>query len=75
MAGVVVVAAIGVLGVFALLGAVIMLVAIEIRREERAFTLTGSAPGWGARVIRRLNGVGLRDTDARLAGAGRQLVR
>lgn len=72
MAGVVLAA---VVGVFVFIGAVIALVAIGIRREERGFTLTGHAPGPFAGVVRKVNGVGLRDLDARLAGAGRQLVR
>ena len=74
MAMLVVIAVIAVAGVFASIGAVIALVAIEIRREERGFTLKGSAPGPFASAIRRINGVGLRN-DARLTGAGRQLVR
>jgi hypothetical protein len=72
MAGVVLAA---VIGVFAFIGTVIALVAIGIRLEERGFTLKGKAPGAFAGVVRRVNGVGLRDLDARLAGAGRQLVR
>lgn len=72
MAGVVLAA---VVGVFVVIGAVIALIAIGIRREERSFTLTGNAPGPFSGVVRKVNGVGLRDLDARLAGAGRQLVR
>ncbi|MBV9856802.1 MAG: hypothetical protein JOY82_20175 [Streptosporangiaceae bacterium] len=69
------VAAVAVVGVFVFIGAMIALVAIGIRREERSFTLKGNAPGAFTGVVRKVNGVGLRDLDARLAGAGRQLVR
>ena len=43
-----------VLGVFAM-------IAMAVRREDKGYTLTGQAPDSGARGVRRLTGVGLRD--------------
>jgi len=40
---------------------VIAMVAIAVRREDRQYSLTREAPSIGARGVRRLTGVGLRD--------------
>jgi hypothetical protein len=44
----------------------LVMIAIAVRREDRAFTLVGDAPGWVSRGVRRMNGVGRRDLDPEL---------
>jgi len=39
---------------------VYVVIAVAVRREDRAYTLVGDAPSGLARISRRLNGVGLR---------------
>jgi hypothetical protein len=43
---------------------VIAVVALGVRREDRAYTLVQDAPNRMSRSARRLNGVGRRDLDA-----------
>jgi len=46
--------------------AVVGLSAWAVWREERLLTLTGRAPDWVSRRVRRLMGVGLRNVDTEL---------
>jgi hypothetical protein len=61
-----------------LAGVVIGVVAVAslgVLREDRRYSLTGGdAPGRLARSARRLNGVGLRDLDAKPFRPARELV-
>jgi hypothetical protein len=77
MAGVVGVVAIALLAVFVTGGivAVMGLAAVAIRREDRGLTLTAQTSNWQLRGVRRLMGVGLRDVDAELGRAMRELVK
>ncbi len=43
--------------------AVLVVVAREVRREDRAYTLAFEAPRLMSRSVRRLNGVARRDVD------------
>ena len=54
---------------------VIAVVALAVRREDRAYTLVGEAPNRMSRSARRLNGVGRRDLDAEFLRPARELVR
>ena len=49
-------------------------VVLAVHLEEGRNSLTGDAPGWLARIARRLNGVGRRTMDARPRPVG-ELVR
>lgn len=40
---------------------ILAMIAMAVRREDKGYTLTGEAPDSGARGVRRLTGVGLRD--------------
>jgi hypothetical protein len=40
---------------------IIVMITIAVRREDRWYTLTGSPPDVGARGVRKLTGLGLRD--------------
>ena len=42
---------------------IMWVVAREVRREDRAYTLAGAAPSSMSRGVRRLNGVARRDVD------------
>jgi hypothetical protein len=53
---------------------VIVVVALAVRREDRAYTLAGEAPSRMSRSARRLNGVGRRDLDAEFLRPVRELV-
>jgi hypothetical protein len=55
----------GLVFVTGVIAGVVLMVAIAIRREDKAWTLTGEAPYLAARGVRRLNGVGLRDITPR----------
>ena len=54
---------------------VIAVVAIAVRREDRACTLVGDAPSRMSRSARRLNGLGRRDLDAEFLRPAREAVR
>jgi hypothetical protein len=54
---------------------VIVVVALAVRREDRACTLATEAPNRMSRSARRLNGVGRRDLDAEFLRPARELVR
>jgi len=43
---------------------IIAVVAVAVRREDRAYTLLGAAPGRMSKSARRLNGLGRRDLDS-----------
>ena len=49
-------------------------VAREVRREDRAYTLALAAPSLASRSVRKLNGVARRDTDEYFRPVG-ELVR
>ena len=53
-----------VVGIFAV-------IAVAVRREDRAYTLLGDAPSRMSRSARRLNGLGRRDLDAEFLGSAR----
>jgi hypothetical protein len=46
-------------------------IAVAVRREDRAYTLLGDAPSRMSRSARRLNGLGRRDLDAEFLGSAR----
>ena len=50
---------------------VFAVIAVAVRREDRAYTLLGDAPGRMSRSARRLNGLGRRDLDAEFLGSAR----
>ncbi len=54
---------------------VIVVVALAVRREDRAYTLVAEAPNRMSRSARWLNGVGRRDLDAEFLRPARELVR
>jgi hypothetical protein len=49
-------------------------IAVAVRREDRAYTLLGDAPSRMSRSARRLNGLGRRDLDAEYLRSDRELV-
>jgi hypothetical protein len=49
-------------------------VAVAVRREDRAYTLGGDAPSRMSKSARRLNGLGRRDLDAEYLRAASELV-
>lgn len=73
MAGVIVVASIALFLSGVVMG-VLAVVAREVRREDRAYTLAGAAPSLASRGVRKLNGVARRDTDEYFRPVG-ELVR
>ena len=74
MAGVVVPLAV-VLFLSGIAVSVYVVIAIAVRREDRAYTLVSDAPGGLARISRRLNGVGRRDLDPEFLRPVGELVR
>jgi len=71
MAGVIAVAAVALfIGGFVV--GVLGVVAREIRREDRLYSLAEAAPNSMSRSARRLNGFGRRDLDVRALAAGRR---
>ena len=52
----------------------LVMIAVSVRREDRAFTLIGDAPDRLSRSARWLNGVGRRDLDPELLRPAGQLV-
>ena len=46
-------------------------IAVAVRREDRAYTLVGDAPNRMSKSARRLNGLGRRDLDAEFLGSAR----
>ena len=50
---------------------VFAVIAVAVRREDRAYTLLGDAPSRMSRSARRLNGLGRRDLDAEFLGSAR----
>jgi len=71
MAGVLAVAAVAVfLGGVAV--GVLIVVAREIRREDRLYSLAEEAPNLMSRGTRRLTGFGRRDMELRVLAAGRR---
>ena len=73
MAGVVVAVAIALFFGGIVVG-VITVVAVAVRREDRAYTLLGDAPSRMSKSARRLNGLGRRDLDAEVLRSARELV-
>src|ERR1017187_6323921 len=53
---------------------IIAVVALAVRREDRAYTLVGDAPNRMSRSARRLNGLGRRDLNPELFRSARELV-
>jgi hypothetical protein len=53
---------------------IIAVVALAVRREDRAYTLVGDAPNRMSRSARRLNGLGCRDLNPELFQSARELV-
>jgi hypothetical protein len=54
---------------------IIAVVAVAVRREDRAYTLVGDAPNRMSQSARRLTGLGRRDLDAEFLRPARELVR
>lgn len=52
----------------------LVMIAVSVRREDRACTLIDDAPDWLSRGARRMNGVGRRDLDPELLRPAGQLV-
>ncbi len=73
MAGVVVAVTIALFLAGVVVG-VIAVVAIAVRREDRACSLVNDAPNWTSRGARRLNGLGCRDLDTDFFRTARELV-
>ena len=71
MAGFIAVAAVVLFLGGAVIG-VLLVVAREVRREDRLFSLPENAPGPMSRSARRLNGFGRRDLDFKALSAGRR---
>jgi hypothetical protein len=53
---------------------IIAVVALAVRREDRAYTLVGDAPNRMSRSARRLNGLGRRDLNPEFFRSARELV-
>ena len=69
MAGVIALAAVGLfLGVIA----VLVIIAREVRREDRRFSLVEDAPSLMSRSTRRINGFGCRDLELKVLAASRR---
>jgi hypothetical protein len=52
----------------------LVMIAVSVRREDRAFTLIGDAPDRLSQGARWLNGVGRRDLDPEILRPAGQLV-
>jgi formate-dependent nitrite reductase membrane component NrfD len=52
-----------------------VVIAIAVRREDRAYTLVSDAPGGLTRISRRLTGVGRRDLDPELLRPAGEFAR
>ena len=73
MAGVVVAVTIALFLAGVVVG-VIAVVAVAVRREDRACSLVTDAPNRMSKSARKLNGLGCRDLDAELLPSARELV-
>lgn len=73
MAGVVVVVTIALFFGGVVVG-VVAVVAVAVRREDRAYTLIGDAPNRISKSARRLNGLGRRDLDPEFFRLAREVV-
>jgi hypothetical protein len=73
MAGVVVAVTIALFLAGVVVG-VIAVVAVAVRREDRACSLVTDAPNRMSKSARKLNGLGCRDLDADLFRTARELV-
>ena len=71
MAGVLAVAAVA-LFLAGITAGVLLVVAREIRREDRNFSLREEAPNLMSRGTRKLTGVGSRGLDVRILASGRR---